>query len=69
MRKCGEMRKDGGREWRGFDHQSGDFPLYLSGSGVFKGLFQKVLSKTAWVDWRGRRIKIGIYLFFSFTKM
>lgn len=46
MRKCGERRKDGGREWRGFNCQSRDFWLYLVVRGVFKGLFQKVLSET-----------------------
>lgn len=44
--RCGEMRKDGGRAGRGFHCLSSDFQPYLAGSGVCKGLVQKVLSET-----------------------
>lgn len=39
MGQCREMRKDGGRSWRGFYCQSGEFRLNLVDFGVFKGFF------------------------------
>lgn len=73
MKKCGERRKDGGREGRGFPCQSSDLQLYFAGSGVRKGLVQKVLSETAFdgrVMGRLERLRDQTWdLYFCFTEI